>query len=280
MKVIAEPSRLQTLALKWRQGPKRGGFVPTMGALHEGHLQLVRRSLKENPITVVSIYVNPLQFGPKEDFSKYPRTLAADLKLLKPLGVTAVFTPSDDVFYPSGYATRLKVEGPLVKGLCAPFRPGHFDGVATVVCKLLGVVMPDKLYLGQKDFQQVAVVRQMAADLNLPVRVVTCPTVREADGLAMSSRNRRLTPQGRRAAVVLSKALKVGKGMFELGEKDPKALLREMRSLLAEEKGVRVQYLEVVDPNRLSPVAKAEKGTVMLVAAFVDGVRLIDNLQL
>jgi len=268
------------MALKWRKGSRSVGFVPTMGALHEGHLQLVRRCHKENPITVVSIYVNPLQFGPAEDFSKYPRTLEADLELLKAEKTTAVFTPSDDVFYPEGYATHLKVEGPLVKGLCSPFRPGHFDGVATVVTKLLNVVRPNHLYLGQKDFQQVAVLRQVVKDLHIPVEVVSCPIVREPDGLAMSSRNLRLSPQGRKAAVVLSRALKVGKGMFDLGTSDAKELLGKVRSVIAEEKLVKLQYLEAVQPGDLSPVSKAEPGTVLIVAAFVDNVRLIDNLQL
>jgi pantoate--beta-alanine ligase len=280
LKVIADPNKFQALALKWRKGNKSVGFVPTMGALHEGHLQLVRQCRKENPITAVSIYVNPLQFGPKEDFSKYPRTLQADLDLLKSVKTTAVFTPSDEVFYPEGFATRLKVDGPLVQGLCAPFRPGHFDGVATVVAKLLGVVMPDKLYLGQKDFQQVAVIRQMVKDLHLSVQVVPCPTVREKDGLAMSSRNLRLTPLGRKAAVVLSKALKVGKSMFDLGTFDTKELLAKVRGVIAEEKRVKIQYLEAVNPGNLSPVMKAESGTVLILAAFVDDVRLIDNLQL
>jgi pantoate--beta-alanine ligase len=280
LKVISDPNQFQALALKWRKGKKSVGFVPTMGALHEGHLQLVRQCHKENPITVVSIYVNPLQFGPKEDYSKYPRTLQADLDLLKSVKTTAVFTPSDDVFYPEGFSTRLKVEGPLVKGLCAPFRPGHFDGVATVVAKLLGVVMPDKLYLGQKDFQQVAVLRQMVKDLHLPVEVVSCPTVREKDGLAMSSRNTRLSPDGRRAAVVLSKALRVGKSMFDLGTRNSKELLTRVRAVIADEKRVKLQYLEAVHPDNLSPVVMAEAGTVLILAAFVDDVRLIDNLQL
>jgi pantoate--beta-alanine ligase len=280
LKVISGPNEFQSMALKWRKGSRSVGFVPTMGALHEGHLQLVRRCHKENPITVVSIYVNPLQFGPKEDFSKYPRTLEADLDLLKGEKTTAVFTPSDAVFYPDGYATHLKVEGPLVEGLCSPFRPGHFDGVATVVTKLLNVVSPKRLYLGQKDFQQVAVLRQVVKDLHMPVEVVSCPIVREPDGLAMSSRNLRLSPQGRKAAVVLSKALKVGKSMFDLGTHDTKELLGKVRSVIAEEKLVKIQYLDAVNPENLSPVSKAEPGTVLILAGFVDDVRLIDNLQL
>lgn len=280
MKVIANPDKFQTLSLAWHRGRKAVGFVPTMGALHEGHLELVRRARKENDVTVVSIYVNPLQFGPQEDFSKYPRTLAADLRLLKKEGVDAVFTPSDRVFYPEGYATHLQVKGPLVKGLCAPYRPGHFDGVATVVTKLLGVVMPGRLYLGQKDFQQVAVLRQVVKDLHLPVRIVTCPTVREADGLARSSRNLRLSTEGRRSALALSRALFTGRDLYRSGKKDAKGLLQAMRSVLQAQKGVRVQYLEAVEPDKLTPVKKAAKGTVFLVAAYVEGVRLIDNIQL
>jgi pantoate--beta-alanine ligase len=280
MKVVADPKEFQALALKWRRGKRSVGFVPTMGALHEGHLELVRRCRSENPLSVVSIFVNPLQFGPKEDFARYPRVLADDLALLRREKVTAVFTPSDESFYPEGFSTKLKVEGPLVSGLCAVHRTGHFDGVATVVVKLLGVVLPDRLYLGRKDYQQAAVLRRVAADLNLPVEVVTCPTVRESDGLAMSSRNSMLSPDGRRTAAALYRALRVGQGVFALGERDAKALLAKVRAVLEEEKKVKLQYLEAVHPDTLQPVESLKEGVVLALAAYVDEVRLIDNLIL
>jgi len=280
VKVISNPAEFQILALKWRKGKRSVGFVPTMGALHEGHLQMVRLCRKDNPVTVVSIFVNPLQFGPKEDFSHYPRMLQVDLPLLKSEKVTAVFTPSDQEMYPANFATHLKVEGSLVQNLCAPFRPDHFDGMATVVVKLLGVVMPDRLYLGQKDYQQAAVLRQVVKDLHLPMEVMVCPTVRESDGLAMSSRNLRLTPDGRRAATVLSKSLKVGKSVFDLGVRDAGELLGKVREVLVEEKRVKLQYLEAVHPETLKLVETVETGTVLALAAFVDEVRLIDNLVL
>jgi pantoate--beta-alanine ligase len=280
MKVIAEPSLVQKQSLKWFQVKKTIGFVPTMGALHEGHLELVRQARKENNYVVVSIYVNPLQFGPQEDFTKYPRTLAADLRLLEKEKVAMVFTPSDKEMYPEGFSTGVKVTGSLVQGLCAAYRPGHFDGVATVVVKLLGAVCPTRLYLGQKDAQQAAMLRQVLIDLNIPTETVICPIVREYDGLAMSSRNKRLTNAGRRAAPVLHKALKVGKSLFDLGEVETVKVLSEVKKIMEEEKSVKFQYLEAVNAKTLQPVSKIEKGTMLALAAFIDDVRLIDNIVL
>ena len=280
MKVISDPKEFQTLALAWRKGRRSVGFVPTMGALHDGHLQLVRRCRKENAIASVSIFVNPLQFGPKEDLSKYPRALEEDLRLLKKEKTDYVFTPTEGSFYEDRFATKIKVEGPLVKGLCGAFRPGHFDGVATVVVKLLGVVQPDRMYLGQKDYQQAAVLKRVTVDLNLPVELRVCETVREPDGLAMSSRNQRLSPEGRRAALALYRGLKVGKGIFDLGETDSDKILRKVKDMVGEEKKVKLQYLEAVHPESLQEVETAKPGTVLELAAFVDEVRLIDNLIL
>src|SRR5580692_11040748 len=225
MKTIVNPSQVQTLVRKWHQAQKTIGFVPTMGALHEGHLELVRACRKQNKVTVVSIYVNPLQFGPREDYNQYPRTVEKDMELLEKEKVHLVYTPTNKEMYPKGFSTDVKVKGALVEGLCAPFRPGHFDGVATVVVKLLGAVQPDRLYLGQKDAQQAAVLKQVIADLNIGVETVVCPTVREHDGLAMSSRNQRLTVEGRKTAPVLYKALKVGKSIVDLGQTDAEKVL-------------------------------------------------------
>ncbi len=278
LKVIAEPDLIRRQTRKWLQNKQTIGFVPTMGALHEGHLELVRRARKENDQVVVSIYVNPLQFGPQEDFSKYPRTMTADLALLEKEKVGLVFTPSDKEMYPAGFATTVKVTGSLVGGLCAAYRPGHFDGVTTVVAKLLGAVYPTRLYLGQKDAQQAAILRQMIIDLDMGVETVICPIVREYDGLAMSSRNKRLTLEGRHTAPVLYKALKVGKSVFELGEVETAKVLSEIKKIIMEEKTVKLQYLEAVHSKTLEPVQRIEKGTMLALAAFIDEVRLIDNI--
>ncbi|HXL73375.1 MAG TPA: pantoate--beta-alanine ligase [bacterium] len=278
MKVLAEPNLIRRQTRKWLQNSQTIGFVPTMGALHEGHLELVRQARKENDYVVVSIYVNPLQFGPQEDFSKYPRTLVADLALLETEKVALVFTPSDKEMYPQGFSTTVKVSGSLVQGLCAAYRPGHFDGVSTVVTKLLGAVYPTRLYLGQKDAQQAAILRQMIIDLDLGVETVIFPIVREFDGLAMSSRNKRLTLKGRKIAPILYRALKVGKSVFELGEIETAKVLSEIRKVIQEEKKVKLQYLEAVDSKTLAPVEKIEKGTMLALAAFIDEVRLIDNI--
>jgi pantoate--beta-alanine ligase len=280
MKAIADPSLVHKQSIKWLQNKKTIGFVPTMGALHEGHLELVRQARKENDYVVASIYVNPLQFGPNEDFTKYPRTLAADLALLEKEKVALVFTPSDKEMYPEGFSSTVKVEGSLVQGLCATYRPGHFDGVATVVVKLLGAVYPTRLYLGQKDAQQAAMLRQVIVDLNIGTETVICPIVREYDGLAMSSRNKRLTLTGRRIAPVLYKSLKVGKSLFDLGEVETSKVLSEVKKIIQEEKTVKLQYLEAVNSQTLQPVSKIEKGTMLALAAFIDDVRLIDNIVL
>jgi pantoate--beta-alanine ligase len=279
MKVFNHPHEMQAQAQLWRRS-KSGtvGFVPTMGALHEGHLELVRRSRRENKRTVVSIYVNPMQFGPKEDFGQYPRTLQADLRLLKKEGVKAVFTPSDQDMYPEGFAFKMEIIGSLVAGLCAPHRPGHFDGVVTVVMKLLNLVLPDRLYLGQKDAQQAVILKKAVKDLNVGVETIICPIVREPDGLAMSSRNQRLTLEGRKSATVLYRALKVGKSIVDLGESDSEKVLDEVRKVLESERSARLQYLEAVDAETLKPVGEIKPGTLLALAAYLDNVRLIDNI--
>lgn len=280
LKTLSDPAEVQAQARRWRQAKKSIGFVPTMGALHEGHLELVRVSRKENPVTVVSIFVNPLQFGPQEDFHKYPRTLEKDLQLLRKEKIDLVFTPSDREMYPKGFSAGVKVQGPLVTGLCAPYRPGHFDGVATVVVKLLGSVEPDILYLGQKDAQQVAVLKQVIKDLNIDSRVVVCPIVREHDGLAMSSRNTRLSLEARKIAPVLYKALKVGKSIYELGEVDAEKVMDEVKKVIKDERKVKLQYLEAVDAETLESLSKLRPGAMLALAAHLDNVRLIDNILL
>ncbi|WP_026441847.1 pantoate--beta-alanine ligase [Pseudacidobacterium ailaaui] len=252
------------------------GFVPTMGALHEGHLSLVRAARAECDVVAVSIFVNPTQFGPNEDYAKYPRTLEQDCGLLEREGVHLVFAPTADEMYPEGASTFVLVEG-VSERLDGASRPGHFRGVATVVSKLFHIVCPHKAYFGQKDAAQVAVLRKMVRDLNFPVQLVVCPTVREADGLAMSSRNRYLSPEERRQALVLSRSLKRVEEMVEQGERAAHRLIAAAREVFAEEPSVRVDYISVVDPDTLREVSEVSTGTLVALAAFVGGTRLIDN---
>jgi len=278
MKIIPSIPTMQRLSRKWKSAGKKIGFVPTMGALHQGHLELVKTSRRENDVTVVSIFVNPTQFGPQEDFKKYPRTLDQDCSLLRREKVQAVFSPSDHEMYAADPNIKIHITGSLVSGLCAPFRPGHFDGVALVVVKLLNIVMPTHLYLGQKDAQQVAVLKRTISELNLEVVPVVCPIVRERDGLAMSSRNKLLSMEGRRTAPALFKALMEGKRVARTGEKNPGNVLAEAKKVLSKEKKIKLQYLEAVDPSTLTPVSKIKKGTMLALAAYLDNVRLIDNI--
>lgn len=252
------------------------GFVPTMGALHAGHLSLIEAARRRDGFVVVSIFVNPTQFGPQEDFAKYPRTLDADCVLCREAGVDLVFAPPIEEMYPEGFATTVHVAG-VTERMEGLFRPGHFDGVATVVCKLLGIVQPERAYFGQKDYQQLVVVRRMVADLNLPVEVVGCPTVREADGLAMSSRNRYLSAEERTVAPRLYQALRAGAEVLRRGGTGEEAVRRAQEVLVSEPR-FRVQYVEAADPETLAPHPQAGRPAVLLAAAFLGETRLIDNL--
>jgi pantoate--beta-alanine ligase len=254
------------------------GLVPTMGALHEGHLSLVRRARRQCERVVVSIFVNPAQFGPQEDLQRYPRDLPRDLALLGGEGVDLVFTPTVAMVYPAGFATWTTVEG-LTELWEGAARPGHFRGVATVVLKLLNLVQPGWAYFGEKDYQQLRVVERMVRDLNVPTIIVPCPTVREPDGLAMSSRNVYLEPAQRQAAAVIPRALNAAREAGERGARDPKALAAVVERLLAGESLVRIDYVAVVDPLSLKPLsAISERGAVCCVAARLGAVRLIDNM--
>lgn len=255
------------------------GLVPTMGALHEGHLSLVRAARERCGAVAVSIFVNPTQFGPSEDFSRYPRTLERDMELLEREGVTMVFAPSVEEMYPSGAGTFVEVPG-LSERLDGHFRPGHFRGVATVVAKLFHIVTPDLAYFGQKDAAQVAVLRAMVRDLGFPVEMVVCPTVREQDGLAMSSRNQYLSASERGRALVIHRALCAAERMAHSGELDAIALERAMREVLAEEPAVAVEYVAVVHPETLLPVEDLTRGALLAIAARVGVTRLIDNVLL
>jgi pantoate--beta-alanine ligase len=252
------------------------GLVPTMGALHEGHLSLVRTARAACDAVAVSIFVNPTQFGPNEDFTKYPRTFEADIASLEREGVDLVFAPTAEEMYPASATTFVEVAG--VSGrLDGASRPGHFRGVATVVAKLFHIIEPDKAFFGQKDAAQVAVLRKMVRDLNFPLQLVVCPIVREPDGLAMSSRNRYLSPEERKQAMVLSRALREVERLIGSGVTEAHALISAAEALLAQEPEVRVDYCKVVDPDTLEDVADIKNGALVAVAAFVGTTRLIDN---
>jgi len=255
------------------------GFVPTMGALHEGHLSLVRAAQEQCDSVVVSIFVNPLQFGPTEDLAEYPRTFERDCQLLESEKADIVFAPSVDDMYPKNAVTYVTVEG-LSEKLCGRSRPGHFRGVTTVVAKLFHIVEPELAFFGQKDAAQCAIIRHMVLDLNFPVEIVVGPIVREPDGLAMSSRNAYLSPVERKAALVLYRALGGVKMRFDQGERNASRLVESGKLVLSQEPGARLDYLEIVDPNTLDPVLEIRSEALVAVAAFVGGTRLIDNIVL
>ncbi len=255
------------------------GFVPTMGYLHEGHLFLIRCAKDECKSVVVSIFVNPAQFGPNEDLSKYPRDLQRDLDLIRPLGVDLVWTPTPEIMYPQGYQTWVQVEE-LPKDLEGALRPGHFKGVTTVVAKLFNAVQPQKAYFGQKDAQQVAVIRQMTRDLNFPIEVIVCPTVREADGLAMSSRNKYLEGDDRKAATVLFRALGAAKDAYENGERNAEKLRTIIKDVLASEPRAQMQYVSCADYDTLEELDVIKGKTLLSMAVLFGKTRLIDNFVL
>jgi len=262
-----------------RQNGRQLGFVPTMGALHAGHISLVRAARQRCDAVAVSIFVNPTQFGPKEDFSKYPRTFERDRELLEAEGVAILFAPSTEEMYPPGATTFVTVEG-LSDKLCGRSRPGHFRGVATVVAKLFNIVEPDLAFFGQKDSAQAVIIRRMVRDLASDVEIVVCPIVREPDGLALSSRNAYLDPQQRKQATVLYRSLMRVQSLADRGESSSTRLIAAARDVFQEEPEVRLDYFEIVDRDTLDPVADISQGALVAVAAFVGGTRLIDNVVL
>nr|WP_274600279.1 pantoate--beta-alanine ligase [Persephonella atlantica] len=278
--LIKKIEEMKQIVRRIKREGKTVGFVPTMGYLHEGHLSLIRCSKRENDITVVSVFVNPIQFGKNEDLDRYPRDLERDLKLCEREGVDYLFYPSVGEMYPEGYSTYVEVEG-LTEELCGRYRPGHFKGVTTVVTKLFNIVNPDKAYFGKKDYQQLKVIQRMVKDLNMDVVVVGCPVVREEDGLAMSSRNKYLTGNERISALSLYRALMKAKELFENGERTPERIKEEMKKIILSYPEVReIQYIEIVDSESLKPVKKVKKGDTVALAVFVGNTRLIDNIQL
>ena len=255
------------------------GLVPTMGALHEGHLSLVLAARSRCEVVAVSIFVNPLQFGPTEDFAKYPRNFEQDAEMLEKAGVDLIFAPSADEMYPEDATTYVTVEG-LSDRLCGRSRPGHFRGVTTVVSKLFHIIGPDFAFFGQKDAAQLAMIRKMVRDLNVPVEIVRCPIVREADGLALSSRNRYLTADQRKTALVLHRSLVRVKGLYEKGRRKAADLISAAREVFDTEPSARLDYFEIVDAETLEPQPDAAPGALVAVAAFVGSTRLIDNIVL
>ena len=276
MLVVHSVEEVRKIAASWRERGLSVGLVPTMGYLHEGHESLMRAAGRDNDRVVVSIFVNPTQFGPNEDLASYPRDMEHDLARCEALGVALVFAPEPEGMYPEGFATSVVVSG-LTEGLCGRSRPTHFQGVCTVVSKLFNIVGPDKAYFGRKDAQQLAVIRRMAEDLNMRVEVVGCPIVREPDGLAKSSRNAYLSPEGRRAALVLSRAVRKAGELAASGERDSAAIERAMRAVFDAEPLARVDYIEIVDTRTLKPVTALGEETLVAVAAVVGTSRLIDN---
>jgi len=279
MKILQTVEAMHEASRDARAEGKRLGFVPTMGALHEGHLSLIRAAQSQCDVVAVSIFVNPLQFGPTEDLAKYPRPFDRDRALLEKEGLQFLFAPSSEEMYPKGAVTYVTVEG-LSEKLCGRSRPGHFRGVTTVVSKLFHIIEPDAAFFGQKDAAQVAIIRRMVRDLNFPIEIVACPIVREKDGLAMSSRNAYLTPEQRKSALVLHRSLLAVESEFERGEKNTISLVEAGRETMAAEPGIKLDYLEIVDPDTLDPVPKVRDTALVAIAAIVGTTRLIDNVLL
>lgn len=279
MKLVESVREMMHISSTWQREGKSIGFVPTMGYLHEGHLSLVQRAREENEVVVVSIFVNPTQFGPNEDYDRYPRDLERDLKLLEPFNVDVVFHPQVKDMYPENYKTYVEVTD-ITERLCGRSRPGHFRGVATVCTKLFNIVKPTRAYFGKKDFQQLVVIKRMVEDLNMNIEIVPMPIVREKDGLAMSSRNTYLNDEERKAATCIYRALRKAQEMFENGEKSAEKIKTEVTKIIEGEKLATIDYVEVVDPECFLPVETVSEGTLVAVAVKIGKARLIDNTQL
>lgn len=277
MKIITTVEMMKTEAQRLKSGRKVIGFVPTMGYLHEGHLSLVRKSLGADDVTVVSIFVNPTQFGPAEDFKQYPRDRKRDTQILDEMGVDIAFCPEADDMYPEGYKTYVELPELQTK-LCGRSRPDHFRGVSTVVLKLSHIIQPDRAYLGQKDAQQAIILKKMVKDLNMDVTIDVLPIVRESDGLAMSSRNAYLDEEERKAALCLWRSLGAAQEMIAQGERDTQTILQNIRDIIQQEPMVRIDYAEIVDVEELNPLSRLEGEALIALAVYIGRVRLIDNV--
>jgi len=277
MKIIHNINQMASVSKRLRADGQTIGFVPTMGALHEGHLSLMRKARKENDVVAVSIFVNPIQFGAQEDYRRYPRNLRQDARLCSKEGAGIIFYPQANDIYPQGYKTYVDVED-LSKVLCGKFRPGHFKGVATVVTKLFNIVNPDIAYFGQKDAQQAIIIQRMAKDLNMPIRIKVVPTVREKDGLALSSRNVYLSKSERKDAVVLYQALNLARDLIKQGNKNSFSIIRKVKQLINKKKSVKIQYISILDLKDLKTLARIKGKALVALAVWLGKTRLIDNL--
>ena len=276
IEVVHTIKEVREIVKEWRKEGLTVGLVPTMGFLHEGHKSLVDRAVKENDRVVVSVFVNPMQFGPTEDLDKYPRDLAADTRLCEAAGANLIFNPEPEEMYDEGFCSFVDMNGPTAE-LCGKSRPTHFRGVCTVVNKLFNIVQPDRAYFGQKDAQQLSVIRRMVMDLNIPIEIVPCPIIREADGLAKSSRNTYLNPEERKAALILSRAVKVGQQCVENGERNTHKVVDAMKALIETEPMARIDYVEAVDLNSVQKIDKVQGEVLFAMAVYIGKTRLIDN---
>ena len=279
MEVITKISEMQTRVFSIKDRKESIGFVPTMGALHEGHVSLMRSARDENDELVVSIYLNPTQFDNKEDFDNYPGQLDKDIEIVERENADVVFAPCTDEMYPEGFCTYV-TQDKLTDTMCGRLRPGHFNGVTTIVTKLFNIVKPDKAYFGQKDYQQSVVVEKLVADLNMEIDVKVLPTVRDEDGLALSSRNKRLNPEERRSALCIYSSLLKAKSMFASNVKDAKEIIEEMTSIIKKAKHTRTDYISIVNAHTLEDVSLINEKAVAAVAVWIGNTRLIDNIIL
>lgn len=276
MRIVESIKDVRATVKEWKAKGLKVGFVPTMGYLHEGHESLIRKASEENDRVVVSIFVNPIQFGPKEDLSTYPRDLERDSKVCESAGADIIFHPENEEMYFNDFSTFVDMNG-LTDGLCGKSRPTHFRGVCTVVTKLFNIVAPDRAYFGEKDAQQLAVIKRMVRDLNIDIEIIGCPIVREKDGLAKSSRNTYLSVEERNAATILNKSLTLAKEKIQAGERDSEVIIKLIQEVINSEKLARIDYIEVVDSLSMEKVERIEKSVLVAIAVFIGKTRLIDN---
>lgn len=276
IKVVSTVDETRAQVKEWKKQGLTVGLVPTMGYLHEGHQSLIKKAVEENDRVVVSVFVNPIQFAPNEDLETYPRDLEADKRLCDSTGANLIFHPTPDEMYPDGFSTHIEMDN-LTKELCGKTRPTHFGGVCTVVGKLFNIVQPNKAYFGQKDAQQLAIIKRMVRDLNFDLEIVGCPIVREPDGLAKSSRNTYLNAEERKAALILSKAIELGKQLVENGERNAKTVIKAMTDKISTEPLARIDYVNVVDALSIEPLDTIKGETLVAIAVYIGKTRLIDN---
>ncbi|MFV1975082.1 MAG: pantoate--beta-alanine ligase [Candidatus Scalindua sp.] len=279
MEVITKINEVQTRLLSFKERKESIGFVPTMGALHDGHISLMRSARKENDELIVSIYLNPTQFDNNEDFDKYPRQLDKDIEIIRKENADVVFAPSNEEMYPNGFCTNVR-QNRLTEALCGRVRLGHFNGVTTIVTKLFNIIKPDRAYFGQKDYQQSAVIKRLVADLNMNIDIKVCSTVREEDGLALSSRNIRLNPEERESALCIYDSLLKARAMFDSNIRDTKNIIKEMTSVIKKTKHTKIDYISIVNERTLEELSLIDGKALAAVAVWIGNTRLIDNIIL